>query len=407
MADIASGGGFDPAGQRGAPRPLNTALAAAVALTVGGGILWWGAGLGARDISRIPVVEALHGPIKRRPLDDGQPQLSADQNAVDSMIEGEGARTAYADPVERPTEEDRAFGSLARTAAAGRTDPRVSAAPSGPATLAAPGMAASDAAPGPRAPSISAPGRTSPDLSALGLPAPGASRVAPAASPVPAVDPRAQTAGQSAARSPADAQAAAREDAARLRAQAEAQARAAAARAAAEAAAKGEAESAAAAARLEAERLEAQAAAARAAAEALAPPPPAEPEDALAEAPRFAPVASARPDAAERAVALAVARQEEAQQASRVATLALNAGDDAVQLGAFESERVAEAQWGRLAGRHDDLLSGFAHAVTTVESGGRTLFRLRAGPLGGREAARNLCAAFKTRGVPCIPVRIK
>lgn len=392
MADIDAGGAYAPDGPRSVARTMSSALGALTALAAAGAVAWWGWGVGQRDLSQIPVVHALDGPAKRRPASDGGEVLTDDQRAVGAMMEGEGRRTAYAPATEGLAPEDRPWGLLpdrplgAPESGSTRRPP----APSAPMT-AAPGavMTEAPALAGPRGPSLAPEtGRSAPDLSALGrdapLRAPGTGGIAPAIGP---------SAEQAFARAEAERLAQAeRAEAARRLAENGAAARAAA-----------EAEAARRAAELEAARAAAEKAAAAAA--ALAPRDPVDPEDARTEAPRFAPVSPGRPDAATRAAALRAAKEAEAKEAAAAAAVVLTKGDPAIQLGAFESPEVAESEWRRLSGRHDDLIGAFAHAVTPVNSGGRTLWRLRAGPLDSLDASRNLCAAFKTRRVPCVPAR--
>ncbi|HKK35885.1 MAG TPA: SPOR domain-containing protein [Paracoccaceae bacterium] len=118
-----------------------------------------------------------------------------------------------------------------------------------------------------------------------------------------------------------------------------------------------------------------------------------------AQAPAATPLAPKRP-----AAEPAAPRTETAAAAPPIA---LGAGDVAVQLGAFNTEAIAEAQWRRHLDRNEDLLGRLAHAVTTVRSGGRTLWRLRAGPMPSIARAQELCAALEARGDACIVARIR
>ncbi|SFI21222.1 Sporulation related domain-containing protein [Albimonas pacifica] len=121
-----------------------------------------------------------------------------------------------------------------------------------------------------------------------------------------------------------------------------------------------------------------------------------------------APPPPLRPRAPTRAeMAAAAAAAAAAIPAPTPAATSLATGDIGVQLGAFNSQAIAESQWRRAQRRHEDLLSGLAHAVTTVESGGRTLYRLRAGPVADRGQAQELCAALKSRGDACIVATIR
>ncbi len=117
-------------------------------------------------------------------------------------------------------------------------------------------------------------------------------------------------------------------------------------------------------------------------------------------APAAAPILPARPSPG------SVPRATPAPAAApRTASLA--SGDVAIQLGAFNTEAIAESQWKRHLARNEDLLQDLAHAVTTVESGGRTLYRLRVGPMPDRDRAADLCAALKARGDACIVATVR
>ncbi|MDF2232823.1 SPOR domain-containing protein [Albimonas sp. CAU 1670] len=121
-----------------------------------------------------------------------------------------------------------------------------------------------------------------------------------------------------------------------------------------------------------------------------------------------APPPPLRPRAPTRAeMAAAAAAAAAAQPAPVVAASSMAAGDIGIQLGAFNSEAIAQSQWRRALRRHEDLLGALAHAVTTVDSGGRTLYRLRAGPVADRRKAQELCAALKSRGEACIVATIR
>ncbi|WP_340110112.1 SPOR domain-containing protein [Pikeienuella sp. HZG-20] len=119
-------------------------------------------------------------------------------------------------------------------------------------------------------------------------------------------------------------------------------------------------------------------------------------ENASDQAPRYAPPARARPSPAAR-VAAAPVEPREAARASAIQ----------IQLGAFESEAVAAAQWEEIKGRNGDLLTGRGRVITSVQSGGRTLWRLRAGPFDEISAAAALCRALQARGEACIVARAR
>ncbi|MDQ3139968.1 MAG: SPOR domain-containing protein [Pseudomonadota bacterium] len=70
-----------------------------------------------------------------------------------------------------------------------------------------------------------------------------------------------------------------------------------------------------------------------------------------------------------------------------------------IQLGAFSTEAAASAAWKTLSGRFA-YLSPLSYSVVAVESGERTLYRLRAS---GPEAA-NLCGRLRIAGENCVRV---
>ena len=122
-------------------------------------------------------------------------------------------------------------------------------------------------------------------------------------------------------------------------------------------------------------------------------------EDVSPVAPKAAPVALRRP-----ARARPQPSAETAQAEPRAAALASRIQ---IQLGAFNTEDIAGQQWADLKNRNGDLLSGRARVVTPVVSGGRRLFRLRAGPFESVDEASTLCRALKSRGEDCIVARAR
>ena len=67
-----------------------------------------------------------------------------------------------------------------------------------------------------------------------------------------------------------------------------------------------------------------------------------------------------------------------------------------IQLGAFNSETIATGEWSKLAAKFPEL-GKLSRSITTVEAGGKTLYRLRASGIGAREA----CKALKAANKPC------
>lgn len=70
-----------------------------------------------------------------------------------------------------------------------------------------------------------------------------------------------------------------------------------------------------------------------------------------------------------------------------------------IQLGAFSSQASANAAWKALSERFR-YLAPLSHSVTPVETGGRTLYRLRAT---GSDAT-SICSRLKVAGEDCAPV---
>ncbi|MEM9716580.1 MAG: SPOR domain-containing protein [Pseudomonadota bacterium] len=82
----------------------------------------------------------------------------------------------------------------------------------------------------------------------------------------------------------------------------------------------------------------------------------------------------------------------------------IEAGTRVVQLGAFDSRATARNMWKTLQNRNTDLLAGRSYFIQPVESGGKTLFRLRVLGFETTTDARNMCAALTQRKIPCIAV---
>lgn len=86
---------------------------------------------------------------------------------------------------------------------------------------------------------------------------------------------------------------------------------------------------------------------------------------------------------------------------------ALAQGTRLVQLGAFDSPEIAQAEWDRLLTRFPDYFVGRARVIQTASSGGATFYRLRAHGFEDLSASRRFCAALVARNAPCIPVTVR
>lgn len=79
-------------------------------------------------------------------------------------------------------------------------------------------------------------------------------------------------------------------------------------------------------------------------------------------------------------------------------------GTRLVQLGAFDTVEEARGAWGTLARRFGPLMEDKARLVQQAEAGGRTFWRLRAEGFEDLAAARRFCAALLADEADCIPV---
>ncbi len=82
---------------------------------------------------------------------------------------------------------------------------------------------------------------------------------------------------------------------------------------------------------------------------------------------------------------------------------AVPAGTAMVQLGAFDSEAVANSAWANMS-RRFAFLKGASHTVTAATVGGGTVYRLRASA-GSAAQAADICARMSAAGENCMVVR--
>ena len=92
-----------------------------------------------------------------------------------------------------------------------------------------------------------------------------------------------------------------------------------------------------------------------------------------------------------------------AEDAPPAAPVQVASGAPLVQIGAFDSDAIAESEWGRVSGRYADLFAGKAPVVQQHKAGGRTFYRLRIAGFESRDEARKFCAALIAAGTDCIP----
>lgn len=135
-----------------------------------------------------------------------------------------------------------------------------------------------------------------------------------------------------------------------------------------------------------------------AAVEATTPAPEVPAASETVDEPSFAPAASPRPRHRPTRTASVAPERAEADEPRAAAA----ASSVQIQLGAFVSEDIAAAQWTALKSRNGDLLNGRGRVIMPVTSGGRQLYRLRAGPFDTVSDASALCRGLKARGEACI-----
>lgn len=85
-----------------------------------------------------------------------------------------------------------------------------------------------------------------------------------------------------------------------------------------------------------------------------------------------------------------------------VATIA--PGTLLVQLGAFENQDDARAEWQRLSGSFGELMAEKSLVIQPAQSGGKTFFRLRALGFATDDDTRRFCTAMLVENATCIPV---
>jgi hypothetical protein len=81
----------------------------------------------------------------------------------------------------------------------------------------------------------------------------------------------------------------------------------------------------------------------------------------------------------------------------------LTAGTPLVQLGTFNSEEDARAEWAKIEARFGDLLGGKSVVFQPAKSGSATFIRLRAVGFADEDDARRFCTALLTEDTSCTP----
>jgi cell division protein FtsN len=79
-------------------------------------------------------------------------------------------------------------------------------------------------------------------------------------------------------------------------------------------------------------------------------------------------------------------------------------GSTKLQLGAYSGRAQAEKGWSDLQAKHGALLASLSPLIEEAQSNGKTVFRLRLGPMGDADA-KKLCVDLKARGTACFIAR--
>jgi hypothetical protein len=113
--------------------------------------------------------------------------------------------------------------------------------------------------------------------------------------------------------------------------------------------------------------------------------------------------AAPKPATAKPTVSAAVKSVAADSKKAGTASDAATAGAVRIQLGAFGSKDLAESVWKKMAGRFD-YLAALGHTVEPVETGGKTLYRLRADVVSAADAT-STCGKLRVAGESCMVVR--
>jgi hypothetical protein len=119
------------------------------------------------------------------------------------------------------------------------------------------------------------------------------------------------------------------------------------------------------------------------------------------------PATAERPVAAESRPAAAREAAREAPPAEAPAATRVASGASLVQIGAFDSDKLAKGEWNRVSGKFGALFSGKDMVIQKHETNGRAFWRLRAAGFGSKDEARRFCAALIAEGIDCIPATAK
>ncbi|MDO6585775.1 SPOR domain-containing protein [Salipiger sp. 1_MG-2023] len=118
--------------------------------------------------------------------------------------------------------------------------------------------------------------------------------------------------------------------------------------------------------------------------------------------PKTRPGALAKAPMAEQVAALVASQASAGPKDLDPATLP--AGTRLAQLGAYDSPETARKEWERFSTRFGEFMQGKDRVIERATSGGRVFYRLRAAGFADLSDARRFCAALVAENTDCIPV---
>lgn len=93
-----------------------------------------------------------------------------------------------------------------------------------------------------------------------------------------------------------------------------------------------------------------------------------------------------------------------AAPAAEIAYETIAPGTLLVQLGAFDDQDKARAEWARLTSTFVELMGDKSLVIQPAQSGGKTFYRLRAHGFASDDDTRRFCTAMLAENATCIPV---
>ena len=124
-------------------------------------------------------------------------------------------------------------------------------------------------------------------------------------------------------------------------------------------------------------------------------------DEAATPAPETAPATTEPALAAETTPAEAAPVQEAAVQPATVQSAI--SGNARIQLAAVKTEEAAKTEWARLQKLHPDVLGSLSlHVERFEKSASEVFYRIQAGPIQDKAAAKEICAQLKQKNQACI-----